>query len=137
MKFEAETFITVRFYDLDPMNVVWHGNYIKYLETARCDLLSKIGYDYDRMREDGVAYPIAKMDLKFIKPCTFNQKLRIVSSVEELEPCLIIKYVIFDADTGEKVFTAKSMQICVDVISKESVYSAPKGLKEKFACCNL
>lgn len=137
MKFEAETFITVQFYDLDPMNVVWHGNYIKYLETARCDLLSKIGYDYDRMHEDGVAYPIAKMDLKFIKPCTFNQKLRIVSSVEELEPCLIIKYVIFDADTGEKVFTAKSMQICVDVISKESVYSAPKGLKEKFACCNL
>ena len=137
MKFEAETFITVQFYDLDPMNVVWHGNYIKYLETARCDLLSKIGYDYDRMREDGVAYPIAKMDLKFIKPCTFNQKLRIVSSVEELEPCLIIKYVIFDAETDEKVFTAKSMQICVDVISKESVYSAPKGLKEKFACCNL
>lgn len=137
MKFEAETFITVQFYDLDPMNVVWHGNYIKYLETARCDLLSKIGYDYDRMREDGVAYPIAKMDLKFIKPCTFNQKLRIVSSVEELEPCLIIKYVILDAETGEKVFTAKSMQICVDVISKESVYSAPKGLKEKFACCNL
>lgn len=137
MKFEAETFITVQFYDLDPMNVVWHGNYIKYLETARCDLLSKIGYDYDRMRKDGVAYPIAKMDLKFIKPCTFNQKLRIVSSVEELEPCLIIKYVIFDAETGEKVFTAKSMQICVDVISKESVYSAPKGLKEKFACCNL
>lgn len=137
MKFEAETFITVQFYDLDPMNVVWHGNYIKYLETARCDLLSKIGYDYDRMREDSVAYPIAKMDLKFIKPCTFNQKLRIVSSVEELEPCLIIKYVIFDAETGEKVFTAKSMQICVDVISKESVYSAPKGLKEKFACCNL
>ena len=77
------------------------------------------------------------MDLKFIKPCTFNQKLRIVSSVEELEPCLIIKYVIFDAETGEKVFTAKSMQICVDMISKESVYSAPKGLKEKFACCNL
>ena len=137
MKFEAETFITVQFYDLDPMNVVWHGNYIKYLETARCDLLSKIGYDYDRMREDGVAYPIAKMDLKFIKPCTFNQKLRIVSSVEELEPCLIIKYVIFDAETDEKVFTAKSMQICVDVISKESVYSAPKGLKEKFACSNL
>lgn len=137
MKFEAETFITVQFYDLDPMNVVWHGNYIKYLETARCDLLSKIGYNYDKMREDGVAYPIAKMDLKFIKPCSFNQKLRIVSSVEELEPCLIIKYVIFDAETGEKVFTAKSMQICVDVISKESVYSAPKGLKEKFACCNL
>ena len=84
MNFEAETFITVQFYDLDPMNVVWHGNYIKYLETARCDLLAKIGYDYNDMREDGIAYPVATMDLKFIKPCTFNQKLRVVSSVEEI-----------------------------------------------------
>ena len=119
------------------MNVVWHGNYIKYLETARCDLLSKIGYDYDNMREDGIAYPVATMDLKFMKPCTFNQKLRVVSSVEEIEPCLIIKYMIYDALTGEKLFKAKTMQICVDVHSKESVYSAPERLKEKLACCNL
>lgn len=137
MNFEAETFITVQFYDLDPMNVVWHGNYIKYLETARCDLLSEIGYDYDNMREDGIAYPVATMDLKFMKPCTFNQKLRVVSSVEEIEPCLIIKYMIYDALTGEKLFKAKTMQICVDVHSKESVYSAPERLKEKLACCNL
>ena len=137
MNFEAETFITVQFYDLDPMNVVWHGNYIKYLETARCDLLSKIGYDYDNMREDGIAYPVATMDLKLMKPCTFNQKLRVVSSVEEIEPCLIIKYMIYDALTGEKLFKAKTMQICVDVHSKESVYSAPERLKEKLACCNL
>lgn len=47
-------------------------------------LLSKLGYDYDNMREDGIAYPVATMDLKFMKPCTFNQKLRIVSYVEEL-----------------------------------------------------
>jgi len=137
MKFETETLITVQFYDLDPMNVVWHGNYIKYLETARCDLLSKLGYDYGAMRKDGVAYPVATMDLKFIKPCTFNQKLKVVSIIEEIEPCIIIKYTILDAQTGEKLFKAKSMQICVDILTKESVYSAPKGLKDKFACCNL
>ncbi len=134
---ESESFIKVQFYDLDPMNVVWHGNYIKYMETARCDLLSKIGYDYNDMRADGVAYPVATMEVKFIKPCVFNQNLRVVSSVEEIEPCLIIKYTIFDADTGEKLFKAKTMQICVDVNTKESIYSAPERLKEKLACCNL
>lgn len=134
---ESESFIKVQFYDLDPMNVVWHGNYIKYMETARCDLLSKIGYDYNDMRADGVAYPVATMEVKFIKPCVFNQNLRVVSSVEEIEPCLIIKYTIFDADTGEKLFKAKTMQICVDVNTKESIYSVPERLKEKLACCNL
>lgn len=89
------------------------------------------------MREDGIAYPVATMDLKFMKPCTFNQKLRIVSYVEEIEPCLIIKYTIFDAVSGEKLFKAKTMQICIDVQTKESLYSAPVRLKEKLACCNL
>lgn len=137
MKFNSETNITVQFYDLDPMNVVWHGNYIKYMETARCELLAKIGYDYDDMRRDGVAYPVATMDLKFIKPCTFNQKLKVLTSVEEIEPCLIIKYLILDAESGEKLFKAKTMQICIDMMTKESLYSAPNCLKEKLACCNL
>ena len=42
----AETEITVEFNDLDPMNVVWHGNYIDYFETGRRVLLEKIGYGY-------------------------------------------------------------------------------------------
>ena len=137
MNFKSETNMTVQFYDLDPMNVVWHGNYIKYLETARCELLEKLGYTYDNMREDGIAYPVATMELKFIKSCTFNQKLKIVSIIDEIEPCLIIKYTIYDAETDEKLFKAKSMQICVDLKTKVSLYSAPKNLKEKLACCNL
>ena len=137
MLFKTETKLTVQFFDLDPMNVVWHGNYLKYLESARCDLLKKIGYDYDNMRADGVVYPIAKMDLKYIKPCKFNQVLFVETIVEELEPSLIIKYNIFDEESGEKVFSAKSMQICVDIKTGESIYSAPEGLKQKLACCKL
>lgn len=137
MLFKTEMKLTVPFYDLDPMNVVWHGNYLKYLESARCDLLKKIGYDYDNMRADGVVYPIAKMDLKYIKPCKFNQVLFVETIVEELEPSLIIKYNIFDEESGEKVFSAKSMQICVDIKTGESIYSAPEGLKQKLACCKL
>ena len=137
MLFKTEMKLTVPFYDLDPMNVVWHGNYLKYLESARCDLLKKIGYDYDNMRADGVVYPIAKMNLKYIKPCKFNQVLFLETIVEELEPSLIIKYNIFDEESGEKVFSAKSMQICVDIKTGESIYSAPEGLKQKLACCKL
>ena len=137
MLFENETNLTVQFYDLDPLNVVWHENYIKYLETARCELLDKLGYDYEDMKRDNVAYPVATMDLKFIKPCVFNQKLKIITSVEEIEPSLIMKYTIYDAETGDKLFKARSMQICIDKTTNESIYSAPEGLKEKLACCNV
>lgn len=127
--FKAETTIKVPFYDNDPMGVVWHGNYVKYLEIARCDALAKIGYDYMDMKNDGVMYPIAKLDMKYIKPSTFAQNLRVVTVIEEIEPSLIIKYEIFD-EKGEKIFKGKSMQICVDIETKLSVYVAPQRFKE-------
>lgn len=130
-KISAETLIEVPFYDLDPMNVVWHGNYIKYLEVARCDLLAKIGYTYDNMKTDGFAYPVATMDLKFIKPSVFSQKLKIKTTIEDVEPALNIKYEIFDAETNEKIFKAKSMQICVDTKTRDSIYSAPENFLKK------
>ena len=128
---KAETIIEVPFYDLDPMGVVWHGNYVKYLEVARCDLLSKIGYTYTDMMNEGIAYPVATMDLKFIKSAVFSQKLKVVTEITEYDPALYIKYEIFDADTGEKLFKAKSMQICINAKTGESVYVPPKKFVEK------
>ena len=122
MKFKSDTIIKVEFYDLDPMNVVWHGNYVKYLEVARCDMLSRLGYTYIDMKNDGYAYPVATMEMKYIKPCTFGQELKIVSIVEEIEPALVIKYVIFDNKTGEK----KSFINPVWVVRK----LPPKNLKK-------
>ena len=133
MKFKSDTIIKVEFYDLDPMDVVWHGNYVKYLEVARCDMLSKLGYTYIDMKNDGYAYPVATMEMKYIKPCTFGQELKVVSIVEELEPALVIKYVIFDNKTGEKMFKAKTMQIAVDINTRKTVYEAPENLKNKIA----
>ena len=131
MQFKSDTIIKVEFYDLDPMDVVWHGNYVKYLEVARCDMLSKLDYTYVDMKNDGYAYPVATMEMKYIKPCTFGQELKVVSIVEEIEPALVIKYVIFDNKTGEKMFKAKTMQIAVDINTRKTVYEAPENLKKK------
>jgi acyl-CoA thioester hydrolase len=37
----VDTEILVPFFDVDSMNVVWHGHYVKYLEVARCALLER------------------------------------------------------------------------------------------------
>lgn len=129
-KIEANCTISVEFFDLDPMNVVWHGNYLKYLETARCDLLEKLGYTYDDMKQDDSAYPIAKMDLKFIKPAKFKQKLNVKCTLESIEPALLIKYIITDIKSGEKLFKAKSMQLRLDTRTMQTIYTAPQKLKE-------
>lgn len=129
--FKSEITMKVPFFDNDPMGIVWHGNYIKYLEVARCDMFDKIGYNYIDMKDDGLTYPLAKMDLKFINPATFNQDLKIVTVLEEIEPAIVIKYVISDLITGKKIFKAKSLQIRVNIANGQSEYLAPQRLKEK------
>lgn len=126
--------LTVSFEDLDPMNIVWHGNYIKYMERARCDLFSKLNYTYFDMKEDFIAYPIAKLETKYIKPAEFNDKLKVETSIISIEPTLDITYKIYKSN--EKIFTAKTMQIAVDINTKESIFVPPKRLieilKDKF-----
>lgn len=72
--FETE----VPFFDVDAMHIVWHGNYVKYLETARCAFLSSIGYDYNEMGRQGYSWPIVQMNLKYIRPARFGQKSALI-----------------------------------------------------------
>ena len=127
----TQTKITVPFYDLDPMNIVWHGNYVKYLEVARCDFFKKIGYTYTDMYAENIMYPIAKIDLKFIKSAYFGQELIVKCILKEIEPAILLKYIILDAGTGEKICTANSMQIGVDTITKQTILKTPQTLINK------
>ena len=53
--YESEYEVKVSFEDLDPMNIVWHGNYMRYMEQARCDMLEKLHYTYTDIKNDGYA----------------------------------------------------------------------------------
>lgn len=132
--FESELEIKVPFHDLDPMNVVWHGNYVKYLEQSRCDMFDKIGYTYYDMKDDNYIYPIAKMSMKYVKPLSFNQKILIKTSLIEIEPAVIIKYKIFNG--ADIVFEAESMQIGINIKTGESVYNAPEKLLQTLGIYN-
>ena len=95
------------------------------------DLLEKIGYTYDDMRQDGVMYPVATVELKFVKSAFFKQKLIAEAVLEEYQPAMVIKYRILDAETKELLCKAKTMQICVNINTGESVYSAPENFVKK------
>ena len=126
--YTSEIEIKIPFYDLDPMNIVWHGNYIKYLEEARCKMFAELNYTYVDMKDDFYAYPVAKMDVKYIKPAFFEQDIIVKSKLMEIEPAMIIKYEIFDKKTNSKIFKATTMQIAVDTRTLKSLYVAPQRL---------
>ena len=125
-KISSKIQIKVPFYDLDPMNIVWHGNYVKYLEKARCALFAKLNYTYYDMYDDNIMYPLAKMDFKFIKSAKFDDDLEIEATFKEFEPAIIIKYDIFSGE--DKILSASTMQMGVNVKTGETIYNAPEKL---------
>lgn len=129
----AEVELQVQFFDLDPMQIVWHGNYVKYLEVARCALLDKVGYNYEQMRDSGYMWPIIEMNLRYAGPAAFGQRLLLRAEIVEWENRLRIDYVVKDAASGKRLNKASTTQVAVDLKSGEMCFVSPAILFEKLA----
>jgi acyl-CoA thioester hydrolase len=127
----AEVEIDVQFFDLDPMEIVWHGNYVKYLEIVRCALLDKIGYNYPQMKESGYLWPVIDLQLRYVGPATFGQKLKLRADLVEWENRMKIDYLITDAVSGKRLNRASTTMVAVDVSNREMCFASPPVLFEK------
>ncbi len=118
----------VEFFDVDSMGLVWHGNYVKYLEMARCRLLDSVGFNYIKMRENGFALPIVKMDLKYIQPLWFNEEFEVEIVLQECDVFLRFDYCIVNKK-HKKVCIAQTSQVAV-TLKGETLYEIPKELHD-------
>jgi acyl-CoA thioester hydrolase len=122
----VETQIVVPFFDVDSMHVVWHGHYVKYLEMARCALLDQIGHNYNDMLAAGYAWPVIDLQLRYVRSAVFGQALTVRASLVEWENRLKINYLISDTLTGERLTRACSVQVAVDISTREMLLASPR-----------
>ncbi len=128
---KTEIDIKSQFYDLDPMAIVWHGNYARFFEQARCALLDKLDFNYQQMSETGYAWPIVDMRIKYVRPVRFPQTVRVTARLVEYENRLKINYLIQDAETLEKLTKGFTIQVAVDINTEEMQFQSPPVLIEK------
>ncbi|MDR2862589.1 MAG: acyl-CoA thioesterase [Puniceicoccales bacterium] len=125
------TEITPAFCDVDPMGVVWHGNYFRYLEVARTAFLDSFDYGYIKMEESGYVWPIVEARMKYIVPVFFGQRIRVVTTLVEYENRLRLDYEIFEAVSGTRTTKAQTTQIAVRKATREMCFASPAILFEK------
>lgn len=129
--FVAEIELTPAFHDLDPMAVVWHGNYLKYFELARCALLQRYDYDYPQMKASGFVWPVVDQRTKFVRPAHFQQRLIVRAQIVEWENRLKIEYLIRDAASGDVVTRGFTIQVAVCATTGEMRFVSPPVLFER------
>jgi len=119
--------IRIPFFDLDPAQVAWHGRYFQYFELARCALLESVSYSYEDMESSGFLWPVADANVRYLRPLTLNQVVRVTACLREWEMRLAIDYKI-EAENGDVLTKARTIQVPVDGKTKELTLGSPRAL---------
>lgn len=127
----------VNYYETDKMGITHHSNYIRFMEEARVDFLSKIGYPFDKIESEGIVSPVIRLEYNYRKTTTFADVITIEVKVEKLTSVkLTFGYTL--TCNGEVCGTAKSEHcfLTLDgrpmILEKEKpeFYATLKGLME-------
>lgn len=76
---------TVQYYETDKMGITHHSNYIRWMEEARIDFLSQIGWDYAKLEGKGLVSPVLNVTCDFKQSTTFSDRVYISVSVKEFK----------------------------------------------------
>jgi len=104
----------VQYYETDKMGITHHSNYVRWMEEARVDFLSQIGWDYARLEEVGVISPVVGIDVKYKGSTVFSESVSIRVRILECKGVrLKISYLMTNAE-GKTVCEAVSEHCCLN-----------------------
>ena len=105
----------VNYYETDKMGITHHSNYIRFMEEARMNYLSEIGYPMTRLEEEGIASPVVFVTCEYRHPSTYSDEIEIEVVLEKYTSVkLFLSYTMRNSRTKEIVATASSTHCFID-----------------------
>ncbi len=124
--------ITIRFSEVDSMAIVWHGNYVKYLEEGRESFGKKYGISYLDIYANNLMAPVVNMDISFKRQVKYGETIIIETEyVDQQAAKLIFKYRIFRKGNNELIVTATTTQVFIDLDYEMLLYPPEFALEWK------
>jgi len=106
---------SVRFSEVDSMDIVWHGSYPLYFEDAREEFGKKYGLGYMTIFSNGYFAPLVELSFKYKKPLLYEMNPTIIITYIPTESAKIVfEYNIVDDADGSVIATGKSVQVFMD-----------------------
>ena len=75
----------VQYYETDKMGITHHSNYIRWMEEARVDFLSQIGWEFAKLEAMGIVSPVLTVSCDYKLPTRFSDKVTIKVTVKEFK----------------------------------------------------
>jgi len=125
-----KTEVRVRFSEVDTLRIVWHGNYIKYLEDGREAFGLKYGLGYLDYINNDLLTPIVKVNIDYKYPLYYGDKAIIETTYIYSEAAKIIfDYKVYRASDNVLVATANTIQVFLNT-ERELQLTTPRFFEE-------
>ena len=126
----CEVKLTVPFYDLDPLNMVWHGNYLKYFDVARTELFISSGLDlYDYFKRTNYLFPITKTSTKHIVSLGYRDEFTCKATCIEAQYKIVIDFKIRLAQDNKIFAKGRSEPVAVKYPEMEMLFEIPQDIR--------
>lgn len=121
---------TVPFYDLDPMQIVWHGNYFNYFEDARWSLLDHFNIDlYAYYEKTKIIFPIVRTSTKHIYPLRHRDEFICKATLVEARFKIVVDFEIRLVQDGKICARGRTEQVAVLTPEMEILLRIPDDIR--------
>src|SRR6478672_4362605 len=109
----------VRYAETDQMGVVYHTNYLVWCEMGRTDFIRTRGMSYADIEKSGTMLAVADLSARFLGAARYEQLIRVQTTLADLQSRFIVfDYLITNAETGNRLVTARTALVSVDAAGK-------------------
>lgn len=123
----SERTIEVRYAETDQMGVVYHANYLVWMELGRTKLLEDLGFKYADMEKEGIISPVIDIEISYKSPVRYGEKAFVKTWIESYDGLRVTYGYEILNEKGELSVSSTSKHVCV---KKESF--RPISVKRQF-----
>ena len=121
----------VRFEEVDPLTIVWHGRYPSYFEDGRAHFGEKYGLGYMDMYKRKFMAPVATMHIDYLEPLSFPEEFKITTMLHWTDAVKFnFSYKIENVD-GKVCARGYTVQVITN-LTREVMFIRPKYLNDFF-----
>ena len=121
----TETKIRVYYQDTDQMGVVYYGNYARFYEIGRTEMIRDLGFTYNQMEEMNIMLPARSLKINYLKPAHYDDLLTVRTIVDILPKVKFpIKTEIYNEE-GELINSGETVLVFYNSLTNKP-FAAPK-----------
>lgn len=111
-----ETRVRVRYAETDQMGVVYHANYLVWMEIGRVEMCRALGVNYREMEaNDGIYLVVAEAGCRYRAPARYDDEVTIRTTIAEAKARILrFSYEIAVMESGRLVATGETVHVFCD-----------------------